>query len=78
MGRSGEVNSQSLECLQSTLQEVFCPVLAGMSSRMWGQAKQQYVDTLTAGMTKFGSAVDKASVSLRSGVSLATTHKKNN
>ena len=43
---------------------------------MWGQAKQQYVDTLTSGMTKFGSEVDKASVSLRSGVKLDKPDKK--
>eukprot|EP01048_Picozoa_sp_COSAG05_P028487 COSAG05_NODE_8862_length_666_cov_0.927690_1_plen_78_part_10 len=74
---SGEVNGGGLDCLQSTLQELFCPVLSQMNSRMWGHlgksaSKMTHVDSLVTLMKKFGASVEKASLSLRSGVKLGT------
>ena len=69
--RSGEINAQGLDCLQATLQDVFIPVLEGMNDRMWGAAKKVYVDNLVNGMAKFGTQIEKASASMKSGVKLA-------
>ena len=76
----GEVNGTGLDCLQSTIQELFCPVLSQMNSRMWGHlgkstAKMTHVDTLVTLMKKFGASVEKASLSLRSGVKLQLADK---
>ena len=70
------MTSGALDCLQATLQDVFVPVLEGMTDRMWGSAKKVYVDALVNGMVKFGSELEKASVSLKSGVKLASADEK--
>jgi dynein heavy chain, axonemal len=67
---SGEVNQQGLECFQSTLQELYAPVLENMTHKMWGAAKKPAVDDLTAFMQKFGEGLEKAVVSLRTGIKL--------
>jgi len=52
---AGEVNQNALECFQTTLQEVYAPVLEQMQHpRMWGQAKQAKVTDLVSGVKKFG------------------------